>query len=130
MHFVRVIECGVFGVPVRGLVVTSNPDHSVVGVPGAVFCETYRALTDGCADPIGRTGNGGAFDFKVAFSWSSTNSSTQKEEERILIVSAPGCTPQQLRVRDDRAPHRVALDCQQPRSGTPITPPPRPVRID
>jgi hypothetical protein len=119
--FYRTIVCGVWGVPVRGLVITRNPDQSISAVPGAIFCETDLASADGC-HTIGESGPEGSFDFKVAFDFVSTDGSTEKQEEKALLVTAPGCTPHELRVRDRRAPYQVILDCPNRSIGPPAAP--------
>jgi hypothetical protein len=117
----RIISCGVWGVPVRGLVTARSADHSVSVVPDALFCKPNDA---DCIRPVGRADTAGSFDFRVQFHFQSINGiSTDKQEEETIVVRAPGCNPQELRVQDQRAPYRVILECPQRSVGPPPAPP-------
>ena len=118
----RLIVCGVWGVPVRGLVVARSSNQVVSGVPDAVFCEPDQV--GDCANPVGEAGPGGSFDFRVAFDFASINGvRSEMQEEKVLVVSAPGCKRQELRVRDRRTPYRVVLECPERSRRLPPAPP-------
>jgi hypothetical protein len=118
----RIIECGIWGVPVRGLVVFRSSDQVVSGVPDAVFCEPDQV--GDCAYQAGRSGPAGSFDFRVSFDFVTVNGvKTEGAEEKVLVVSAPGCKRQELHVRDRRAPYQVVLECPERSRGRPPAPP-------
>jgi len=110
------------------LVITRNPDQSISTVPEAIFCDPELLSADGCNDPVGESDPEGSFDFRLAFHFVSTDTFTEKQQEKTLAVTAPGCAPQELRVRDRRGPYRVILDCPhrssrpQPVRSLPVNP--------
>ena len=117
---------GRWSVRVHGLVVTHTPNKAFIAVPDALFCETvsYRAWNNECRDSLSKSALDGAFDLTLDFSFETINDETVSwQEEESLMVVAPGCEPQELLVRESRAPYRVTLDCPQRSSEGPTTPP-------
>lgn len=118
--FYRTVVCDCSGLPIRGLVITRNPDHGTSPVPDALFCYPRNFSADGCAYPIGSSGPEGSFDVEVDFGFVSVTD--EREGKATVVVSAPGCTPTELRVRR-RGPYQVILDCPHRSSGPPPAPP-------
>jgi hypothetical protein len=118
--FYRRTVCDCSGLPMRGLVLTRNPDNSTSVVPGAVFCDPRFLSADGCAYPAGISGRDGSFDFEVDFDLVSFPR-RERDEKATVLVSAPGCTPKELRVRR-RGPYEVILDCPHRNNGLPAVP--------
>ena len=123
---------------VHGLVVTRTPNESLIPVPDALICQTfrYRAWNNQCLDSLSKSAPDGAFDLTVNFNFETLNDEAVSwQEEESLMVVAPGCESQELLVRDPLGPDRrgghrrrgvglelvqqVTLDCSR-RSSAPI----------